>query len=113
MVGGRTFDSIICLVDWDFAAGLVVSVVNPQPGETIIDCCAAPGGKTLFMASYLRGQGMVSAIGLNKGRLRIFEETAKLQNVDDIVTAVHADLRNFSVSYWTANRGKHLELLLE
>lgn len=57
MVGGRTFDSIICLVDWDFAAGLVVSVVNPQPGETIIDCCAAPGGKTLFMASYLRGQG--------------------------------------------------------
>ncbi|KAJ8629914.1 hypothetical protein MRB53_023237 [Persea americana] len=36
--------------------GLVVSVVNRQPGETIIDCCAAPGGKTLFMASYLRGQ---------------------------------------------------------
>ena len=57
--------------------------------------------------------GMVSAIDLNKGRLRIFEETAKLQNVDDIVTAVHADLRNFSVSYWTVNRGKHLELLLE
>ncbi|KAJ8629872.1 hypothetical protein MRB53_023195 [Persea americana] len=94
-------------------SGLVVSVVNRQPGETIIDCCAAPGGKTLFMASYLRGQGMVFAIDLNKGRLRIFEETAKLQNVDDIVTAVHADLRNFSVSYWTANRGKHLELLLE
>ncbi|KAJ8629902.1 hypothetical protein MRB53_023225 [Persea americana] len=42
--------------------------------------------------------GMVSAVDLNKGRLRIFEETAKLQNVDDIVTAVHADLRNFSSS---------------
>lgn len=38
-------------------AGLVVSVVDPQPGETIIDCCAAPGGKTLFMASRLSGQG--------------------------------------------------------
>ena len=57
--------------------------------------------------------GMVSAVDLNKGRLRIFEETAKLQNADDIVTAVHADLRNFSVSYWTVNRSKHLELLLE
>ena len=38
-------------------AGLVVSVVDPQPGETIIDCCAAPGGKTLYMASHLSGQG--------------------------------------------------------
>lgn len=38
-------------------AGLVVSVVDPQPGETIVDCCAAPGGKTLFMASRLSGQG--------------------------------------------------------
>eukprot|EP00268_Persea_americana_P038720 TRINITY_DN3831_c0_g1_i6.p1 TRINITY_DN3831_c0_g1~~TRINITY_DN3831_c0_g1_i6.p1 ORF type:complete len:179 (+),score=45.21 TRINITY_DN3831_c0_g1_i6:2264-2800(+) len=40
--------------------------------------------------------GMVSAIDINKGRLRILEETAKLQNLDDVVTAVHADLRNFS-----------------
>ena len=38
-------------------AGLVVSVVDPQPGETIVDCCAAPGGKTLFMASRLSGEG--------------------------------------------------------
>ena len=38
-------------------AGLVVSVVDPQPGETIVDCCAAPGGKTLFMASRLSGDG--------------------------------------------------------
>lgn len=40
-------------------AGLVVSVVDPQPGEVIIDCCAAPGGKTLYMASHLRGQGII------------------------------------------------------
>lgn len=38
-------------------SGLVVSIVDPHPGETIIDCCAAPGGKTLFMASRLGGQG--------------------------------------------------------
>ncbi|KAJ8629911.1 hypothetical protein MRB53_023234 [Persea americana] len=40
--------------------------------------------------------GMVSAIDINKGRFRILGETPKLQNVDDVVTAVHADLRNFS-----------------
>lgn len=48
-------------------AGLVVSVVDPQPGETIVDCCAAPGGKTLFMASRLSGKGkkMESTEGFN------------------------------------------------
>ena len=42
-----------------FIAGLAASVVNPQPGDIIVDCCAAPGGKTLFMASRLSGQGMI------------------------------------------------------
>lgn len=39
--------------------GLIVSIVDPQPGETIVDCCAAPGGKTLYMASHLNGQGII------------------------------------------------------
>lgn len=43
----------------NLGAGLVVSVVDPQPGEQIIDCCAAPGGKSLYMASRLCGQGNV------------------------------------------------------
>ncbi|CAF2060895.1 unnamed protein product [Brassica oleracea var. botrytis] len=28
-----------------------ISVVKPQPGDRILNACAAPGGKTLFMAS--------------------------------------------------------------
>lgn len=48
-------------------AGLVVSIVDPKPGENIIDCCAAPGGKTLFMASRLRGQG--KPLALTKERI--------------------------------------------
>ncbi|KAL4554091.1 hypothetical protein LXL04_037286 [Taraxacum kok-saghyz] len=84
----------LCSVQ-DESAGLVISIVDPQPGETIIDCCAAPGGKTLFMAARLNGQGMVTAIDINKGRLRILKETAKLQQLDDVITTVHADLCTF------------------
>ncbi|KAK1269562.1 hypothetical protein QJS04_geneDACA006713 [Acorus gramineus] len=80
----------------DESAGLVASTVDPQPGETIIDCCAAPGGKTLYMASQMRGQGAVYAIDINKGRLRILEETARLHQVDDVITAIHSDLRDFA-----------------
>ncbi|XP_058112544.1 uncharacterized protein LOC131255756 [Magnolia sinica] len=85
----------LCSVQ-DESAGLVVSVVDSQLGETIVDCCAAPGGKTLFMASRLRGQGMVYAIDVNKGRLRILEEIAKSHNVNDVITVVHANLPIFS-----------------
>ncbi|KAL0353504.1 UNVERIFIED_CONTAM: putative ribosomal RNA small subunit methyltransferase B [Sesamum angustifolium] len=80
----------------DESAGLVVTVVDPKPGEIIIDCCAAPGGKTLFMASCLKGQGTIYAIDVNKGRLRILKETAKLHEVNNVVTTIHADLRAFA-----------------
>ncbi|KAL7088101.1 hypothetical protein ACP275_13G108500 [Erythranthe tilingii] len=81
----------LCSVQ-DESAGLVVKIVDPMPGESIIDCCAAPGGKTLFMASCLNGQGSICAIDINKGRLRILEETAKKHEVDHIVTTLNADL---------------------
>jgi hypothetical protein len=62
LVGSDTFsvEEVIDNLRWvmkDLFVGLVVSVVDPQPGETIVDCCAAPGGKTLFMASRLSGEG--------------------------------------------------------
>jgi 16S rRNA (cytosine967-C5)-methyltransferase len=43
--------------------------------------------------------GMVSAIDLNEGRLRIVKETAKLHQVDSVITTIHADLRTFAVNY--------------
>ncbi|KAM3258165.1 hypothetical protein ACQJBY_050109 [Aegilops geniculata] len=61
-----------------------------------MDCCAAPGGKTLFMASRLAGQGKVSALDINKGRLRILMEAAKCHNLDDIITDIHGDLRLYA-----------------
>ncbi|WVZ65308.1 hypothetical protein U9M48_014696 [Paspalum notatum var. saurae] len=73
-----------------------MSVVDPQPGETIVDCCAAPGGKTLFMASRLLGQGKIWALDVNKGRLRILMDAAKLHGLNDMITVIHADLRLYA-----------------
>lgn len=98
----------LCSVQ-DESAGLVVSLLDPQPGESIIDCCAAPGGKSLFMASRMKGQGMIYALDINKGRLRILEETAKLQNLDDVITTMAANIRNFVES----NQIKYDKVLLD
>ncbi|KHN23839.1 Ribosomal RNA small subunit methyltransferase B [Glycine soja] len=77
-------EEAIKLMIWNNSEpSLVVSVVDPQPGETIIDCCAAPGGKTLYMASHLSGQVVENS----------YKETAKLHQVDGIIIAIHADLR--------------------
>lgn len=40
----------------DEAAGLVVRMLDPQPGESVLDCCAAPGGKALFAATLMMGK---------------------------------------------------------
>lgn len=40
----------------DEAAGLVVAMLDPQPGEAILDTCAAPGGKALFAAARMLGK---------------------------------------------------------
>ena len=38
----------------DESAGLVVELLNPKPGETILDACAAPGGKATAIACRMR-----------------------------------------------------------
>ena len=45
-----------CLVQ-DVSAGLVVAAaLDPQPGERVLDACAAPGGKTMFCTSRMQGK---------------------------------------------------------
>ncbi|MDE8714943.1 hypothetical protein PZH35_11640, partial [Veillonella atypica] len=36
---------------------LVARLVNPQPGELILDCCAAPGGNYMYMETLLDNVG--------------------------------------------------------
>lgn len=47
---------VLALQVQDESAGLVVLLLDPQPGERILDACAAPGGKALFAAARMRGQ---------------------------------------------------------
>lgn len=41
----------------DEAAGLVVALLDPQPGEAVLDACAAPGGKTMYCAARMQVGG--------------------------------------------------------
>ena len=53
----------------DEGAMLVSRLVGPQPGETVIDVCAAPGGKTTHMAALMENRGRIVASDLQPAKL--------------------------------------------
>jgi 16S rRNA (cytosine967-C5)-methyltransferase len=53
---------------------LAVCKLGPQPGETILDFCAAPGGKTTFMAQLMNNQGRIVAQDVSDERLKWIQE---------------------------------------
>ena len=59
----------------DAAAALPVRILAPQPGETVLDLCAAPGGKTLQLAAL---GAQVTALDLSAPRMaRVAENLAR------------------------------------
>lgn len=61
----------------DASAQLVSYLLAPQPGEVIIDACAAPGGKTTHIAELMGDRGTIWACDRNASRLRKVSENTK------------------------------------
>jgi len=77
----------------DESAGLVVTLLDPQPGESLIDGCAAPGGKTMHAAARMKGTGTIQAIDTHEQRLSRVETAAETYGVRPMVQTEAADLR--------------------
>jgi 16S rRNA (cytosine967-C5)-methyltransferase len=61
----------------DEAAQLVVALLDPQPGDLVLDVCAAPGSKTTAIAERLAGRGGVLALDRHPNRLRLVARAAR------------------------------------
>jgi 16S rRNA (cytosine967-C5)-methyltransferase len=53
----------------------VARTVDPQPGERVLDLCAAPGGKTTHLAALMANEGELVAVERHEGRANALRET--------------------------------------
>jgi len=87
----------------DSSAQLVTHLLDPQPGETIIDACAAPGGKTTHIAELMQDQGTIIACDKTESRLKKIKQNAERMQLKSI--EIHpGDSRNFPQFINTADR---------
>ena len=78
----------------DSSAQLVTHLLDPQPGETIIDACAAPGGKTTHIAELMQDKGTIIACDKTESRLKKLKQNAERMQLQSI--EIHTgDSRNF------------------
>ncbi len=74
----------------DEGSQAIVAVLDPQPGEVILDVASAPGGKACAAAERMDDTGLVVAADVHAGRLRLVREAAgrlQLQSIQALVGA--------------------------
>ena len=64
----------------------VAHVLDPRPGEFLIDMCSAPGGKTTHLAELMNNQGRILAFDIYETKLKRVEENAKRLGISIIET---------------------------
>lgn len=79
----------------DSSAQLVGHLLDPQPGEVVIDACAAPGGKTTHIAELMGDKGTLWACDRAASRLRKLKENTERLRLKSIQVCV-GDSRNLS-----------------
>jgi 16S rRNA (cytosine967-C5)-methyltransferase len=71
---------------------LAARVLDPQPGETVLDLCAAPGGKTGFIAQLMRDEGKLTACDIAEDRLKLIRENSTRLGIKSVETVLAAAL---------------------
>jgi 16S rRNA (cytosine967-C5)-methyltransferase len=70
----------------DESSQLASILLAPKPGDSVLDACAAPGGKSTHMAQLMGNSGSVLACDANSGKLRLIADTAQRLGISIIET---------------------------
>ena len=74
----------------DLASQLCCKALDPQPGDTVLDLCSAPGGKAFTIAEMMGNEGTVLAFDLHPNRVKLIRSGAKRLGL----TCIKAEVNN-------------------
>lgn len=82
----------------DESSMLVAEALAPAAGMTVLDCCAAPGGKTTHIAELMGDEGVINACDIHEHKKQLIDAAATRLNLSSIRTMV-ADARELSKEF--------------
>jgi 16S rRNA (cytosine967-C5)-methyltransferase len=87
LAGLRSFQEGLFYIQ-DPSTLLAVMELNPRPGESVLDLCAAPGGKTTFIAQRMQNRGHITAQDAQPDRLELIRENCARLGVTCVETSI-------------------------
>lgn len=70
----------------DMSSQICAAVLDAKKGETVIDVCAAPGGKSMTVAQMMENEGRLISCDIYEHKLKLINDTAKRLGIDIIET---------------------------
>ncbi|MEA2070132.1 MAG: RsmB/NOP family class I SAM-dependent RNA methyltransferase [Asgard group archaeon] len=77
------------------ASLLPVEILNPQPGDFIIDCAAAPGGKATHIAQKMKSKGTLLCIDISRERMKSLRANVNRCGITNVI-CVRRDFKKFA-----------------
>ncbi len=88
----------LCQVQ-DESSMFAAHFLNPQPNDFVIDCCAAPGGKSTHMAELMQNRGKIVSVDVFEQKIEHIKQNAKRLGIK-IIEPVLLDARLIGEKYF-------------
>ncbi len=85
LINSNLFKKRLCTIQ-DFSQAQAVQLLDPKENETILDLCAAPGGKSIYMAQLTQNYAQIKAYDISHKKLSLLRDEVTKQNISSIET---------------------------
>jgi 16S rRNA (cytosine967-C5)-methyltransferase len=93
----RWFKEGFCTIQ-DESSMLVSQLLSPNAGSRVLDCCAAPGGKTTHLAELMQNEGTIMAADIHPHKIELIRQNKERLGVD-IIRTIQADARELDKAF--------------